>query len=67
MKIINVKTMFRHSDDGNTVKEYEPGEHEVSDRCAHVAVESLKVAELVGGDQKEPTKSAPKKTPPKTK
>ncbi|WP_299195746.1 hypothetical protein [uncultured Amphritea sp.] len=44
MKVIIVEKPFRHSDDGNTVNQYEPGEQVVSDRCAEVAVKHLKVA-----------------------
>ena len=39
---------FKHSDDGNTVNTYSVGEHEVSERCAMVAVEQIKAARLHG-------------------
>lgn len=48
MPKIIVETEFKHSDDGNTVKTYGPGEQEVSDRCATVAIEHLKVARAAG-------------------
>lgn len=50
MKVIDVEKPFKHSDDGNAVTEYPAGEHAVSDRCAEVAVEQLKVAKLTKKD-----------------
>lgn len=48
MPKIIVETAFKHSDDGNTVNSYEPGEQEVSERCATVAIDQLKVASPAG-------------------
>jgi len=48
MPKIIVETEFKHSDDGNIVNTYAPGEQEVSDRCATVAIEQLKVARPAG-------------------
>lgn len=48
MPKINVKKAFPYSPDGKSVVEIEAGEQEVSERCAEVAVEHLKVATLVG-------------------
>jgi len=48
MPKIIVEREFKHSDDGNTVSTYPAGEHEVSERCALVAVEQLKVARIHG-------------------
>lgn len=48
MPKINVEKAFPFSPDGKSVHEVEVGEQEVSDRCAEVAVEHLKVATLVG-------------------
>lgn len=50
MKVIKVEKPFLHSVDGNTVQEYGVGEQVVSDRCALVAVEHLKVAKLTKKD-----------------
>ncbi|MCK9466180.1 MAG: hypothetical protein M0Q29_09865 [Thiopseudomonas sp.] len=44
MPIIIVDESFKFAIGGNEVVEYCPGAHEVSDRCAHVAVNDLKVA-----------------------
>lgn len=52
--VINVFKAFKHADDGNTVVEYPVGEHDVSERCALVAVEHLGVAELVGAKNSPP-------------
>lgn len=46
MPEITVKTPFKHSDDGIVVTTYEVGTHEVSERCAVVAVDQLQVASL---------------------
>jgi hypothetical protein len=48
MPKIIVETKFKHSDDGNAVITYAPGEHDVSERCATVAIEQLKVARPAG-------------------
>lgn len=44
MQVIKVDKAFKHSDDGNTVNDYEPGTQLVSDRCAEVAIKHLKTA-----------------------
>lgn len=55
MPKINVKQAFQFAVDGNHVVDIEVGEQEVSERCAVVAVEQLKVATLVGeGKAKAP-------------
>lgn len=48
MPRILVTEGFKFAVDGNQVIEVEPGEQDVSERCAEVAVEHLKVATLVG-------------------
>ncbi len=49
--IIEVKESFKVAvDNGNQVIEIEPGEHDVDDRIADVAVNQLGVAELVQTD-----------------
>lgn len=53
MKVIDVEKAFKHSDDGNIVNDYLPGEQVVSDRCAEVAVKQLKVAKA---SKKDPEK-----------
>lgn len=50
MKVIIVEKAFKHSNDGNLVEEYSKGKQLVSDRCAEVAVEELKVAKLTKDD-----------------
>jgi hypothetical protein len=52
MQTIIVETKFAYAIGGNHVVEFEPGEHEVDEDCAIVAVEQLKVATLAG-DAKE--------------
>lgn len=52
--VINVFKAFKHADDGNTVVEHPVGEHDVSERCALVAVEHLGVAERVGAEPSPP-------------
>lgn len=71
--IIEVKESFKVAvDNGNQVIEIEPGEHDVDDRIADVAVNQLGVAELVQTDtlpepepepepEPAPTKSKPRK------
>lgn len=44
MPVIIVNGSFKFAIDGNEVVEYCPGAHEVSERCAHVAVNDLRVA-----------------------
>lgn len=48
MPKITVEKEFRHSDDGNVVNTYPPGDHEVSERCATVAIDQLGVAKIAG-------------------
>lgn len=70
--IIDVKESFKVAvDNGNQVIEIEPGEHEVDDRIADVAVNQLGVAEMVQkntlpGPEPEP-EPAPTKSKPRTK
>ena len=63
--IIDVKKPFKVAvDSGNRVIEIEPGEHDVDDRIAEVAVNQLQVAELVQPDSTpdpKPTKPKPVK------
>jgi len=47
MPIILVKKPFPFAVDGNQVVEFQAGEHDVSERCALVAVEHLGVAEYL--------------------
>ncbi|MNJ50959.1 HeH/LEM domain protein [compost metagenome] len=49
MPIISVETPFKFAEDGNEVVEISAGEHDVSDRCALVAVEHLGVATYLDG------------------
>lgn len=60
MPRILVTTAFKFAVDGNHVHEIEPGEHEVSERCALVAVEHLQVATLLD----ELAAPAPNAAPP---
>jgi len=46
MKVINIEKAFQHAEDGISVVDYEVGEQVVSDRCAEVAGNHLKVAKL---------------------
>ncbi len=62
MKSIKVKAAFKHSEDGNTVAEYQPGTHEVSDRCAEVAINQLKVAEFTESEADLAEKEKAEKT-----
>lgn len=57
MPKINVRQNFLFSPDGNTVIEVEAGEQEVSERCAVVAVDQLKVADLVDAAVKKDKQS----------
>ena len=52
MPTINVTKSFPFSPDGKTVIEYEKGQHDVTERCAQVAVEQLKVATLLSDGDK---------------
>ncbi|WP_278400450.1 hypothetical protein [Stutzerimonas kunmingensis] len=52
MPKILVHQAFPFAPDGNRVVRIETGEQEVSDRCAIVAVDHLKVATLAGEAQK---------------
>lgn len=62
MPKIKVNEPFLFSPDGNAVVQVEAGEQEVSERCAVVAVEQLKVATLAGApDKKEKPAPEPKK------
>lgn len=62
--IIDVKESFKVAvNNGNQVIEIEPGEHEVDDRIADVAVNQLGVAEMVQKNtlpEPEPTKLKPR-------
>ena len=69
MPKINVEKPFPFSPDGKSVTDVEVGEQEVSDRCAEVAVEHLKVATLVGergGKSKTASKAKDAEQPPAT-
>ena len=59
MPIINVRQAFKFAIDGNNVIQVDAGEQEVSERCAIVAVEHLKVASRVG-DEKQKAKGRSK-------
>lgn len=63
--LIDVKETFKVAvDNGNRVIEIEPGEHDVDDRIAEIAVNQLQVAELVQPDSNpdpKPTKPKPVK------
>ncbi|WP_297310783.1 hypothetical protein [Neptuniibacter sp.] len=65
MPFIKVNKQFKHSDDGNAVNTYEVGEHEVSDRCAEVAIDQLEVAELIDAPEEPEPKAPAKKAPAK--
>tara|TARA_R110002012_G_scaffold206493_2_gene376420 strand:+ start:723 stop:1031 length:309 start_codon:yes stop_codon:yes gene_type:complete len=52
MPTINVTKSFPFSPDGKTVIEYDKGQHDVSERCAVVAVDQLKVATLISDEDK---------------
>lgn len=80
MPVIIVNGSFKFAIGGNEVVEYCPGAHEVSDRCAYVAVNDLKVAVYAddNGDanldtyepkqKPEPAEKSPeRKAPPKRK
>lgn len=62
MPKINVKQAFSFSPDGKTVIEVHAGEQDVSDRCATVAVEHLKVAVRHDEKPKASAKQRPKIT-----
>lgn len=63
MPIILVNQAFPFSPDGNHVVQIEAGEQDVSDRCAIVAVEHLKVATLAGEPIKNVRPRSSKKSP----
>lgn len=67
MPIIKVEKPFPFSPDGKSVVDVEAGEQEVSERCATVAVEHLKVATLVKAGAGEPSGDDNKKEPGKAK
>ncbi len=54
MPKINVEKPFPFSPDGKSVVEVEAGEQHVSERCAEVAVEHLKVATLSDNQDSDP-------------
>lgn len=58
MPKIIVEKPFPFAIDGNQIVEIATGEQEVSDRCALVAVEHLKVATLVGQEKPKPKAKA---------
>lgn len=51
MPIIKVTKAFKYSEDGLHVALITVGEHDVSDKCADMAVNQLEVAEYVKGKQ----------------
>lgn len=53
MPKIIVATPFLFAEDGNYVVEIGAGEQDVSDRCALVAVDQLKVARLATSEKAE--------------
>ena len=53
MPTILVTKPFPFAEDGNHVIQIEIGEQEVSERCALVAVDHLKIATLVEGSKTE--------------
>ena len=62
--LIDVKETFKVAvDNGNRVIEIEPGEHDVDDRIAEIAVNQFEVAEFVQADN--PPEPEPKPTKPK--
>lgn len=66
--IIDVKESFKVAvDNGNQVIEIEPGEHEVDDRIADVAVNQLGVAEMVQKNTLPEPEPEPTKLKPRTK
>ncbi|MBP5971065.1 hypothetical protein [Pseudomonas iridis] len=69
MPIILVTAGFKFAVDGNHVIEVEPGEQDVSERCAEVAVEHLQVATYPGGTApaKVPLSASKPKAPAKPK
>ena len=58
MPKINVQKPFDFAVDGLHVVTIEVGEQEVSERCAEVAIEHLKVATLVGAESAKPKAKA---------
>jgi len=63
MPKILVTKPFPFAPDGNRVVTIEQGEQDVSERCAVVAVEHLKVASMVGGVETDDRSTAGKKAP----
>jgi hypothetical protein len=63
MPTILVHQAFPFAPDGNRVVHIETGEQEVSERCAIVAVEHLKVATIVREDVKNDRPRIGKKSP----
>lgn len=64
--LIDVKETFKVAvDNGNRVIEIEPGEHDVDDRIAEIAVNQLEVAEFVQTDN--PPEPEPEPEPKSTK
>lgn len=63
MKKILVTKAFKYSPDGNMVVLIESGEQEVSEDCAAVAVEQLKVATLVSEGKQDAKSGKGKKAP----
>ena len=61
MPNIKVNEPFLFSPDGIAVIKVEAGEQEVSERCAVVAVEHLKVATLIGAAAKKDKQPAEQK------
>ncbi|GAA3721158.1 hypothetical protein GCM10022421_32080 [Oceanisphaera sediminis] len=60
MHTIIVNKPFLFAEDGNRVIEIEAGEQQVSERCALVAVDHLKVATLPGSAPQAATKTRTK-------
>lgn len=56
MPVINVIKEFKYSEDGNHVVIISIGKQDVSDKCADIAVNQLKVAEIVEEKKKATTK-----------
>lgn len=63
MPKILVHQAFPFSPDGNHTIQIETGEHEVSERCAIVAVDHLKVAALTGEEVANDRPRVGKKSP----
>ncbi len=61
MPIIKVTKEFKYSEDGLHVELIIVGEHDVSDKCADIAVNQLEVAEYAEGEP--PKEKVVKKNP----